>query len=232
MKKITALVLATLTVLTAGAAATTPVAAATAAIPKGFLLYEKDAAKKDNDPETNWKVTNSPKARLAVNPCDRSTLAATGRVAARTVTFVGVPDFMKVEQVILYDSRAAAVGAVAKVRAALVACRSKTDSGSTYRYTSWSLAGLGDEALRISGQVYYGGKAGVGGEPQRAGQEGQRGPGLPLGRGVRQAREARLGHPAGRREEDDRQDLPRRHLRVGRRPFGADHSGARRLGAR
>ncbi|WP_436757059.1 hypothetical protein [Streptosporangium sp. V21-05] len=163
MKKIITLAL-TLAVLAAGATVTTPAAATTAAIPRGFLLYEKDAAKKDDDPETNWKVGNSARARLAVNPCDRSTLAATGRVAARTVTFTGVPDFMKVEQVILYGSRASAVSAVAQVRAALTRCGARTDSGSSYRYASSRLTGVGDEALRISGQVYYGRKAGVGGD--------------------------------------------------------------------
>ncbi|MGJ6961496.1 hypothetical protein ACSDR0_06250 [Streptosporangium sp. G11] len=161
MKKIITLALA---VLAAGATATTPAAATTAAIPKGFLLYEKDAAKKDNDPETTWKVSNSAKAGLAVNPCGRSTLAATGRAAARTVTFTGVPDFMKVEQVILYGSPASAASAVAQVRAALTRCKARTDSGSSYRYASARVTGLGDEALRISGQVYYGKKAGVGGD--------------------------------------------------------------------
>ncbi|MFF3439749.1 hypothetical protein [Streptosporangium sp. NPDC002721] len=161
MKKIITLALA---VLAAGATVTTPAAATTAAIPKGFLLYERDAAKKDNDPETNWKVTNSARAGLAVNPCDRSTLAATGRVAARTVTFTGVPDFMKVEQVILYGSRASAASAVAQVRAALARCGARTEAGSSYRYASSRLTGLGDEALRVSGQVYYGKRAGVGGD--------------------------------------------------------------------
>lgn len=161
MKKIIVLAL---TVLAVGATVTTPAAAATAAIPKGFLLYEKDAAKKDDDPETNWKVGNSAKAGLAVNPCGKATLARAGRVVARTVTFTGVPDFMKVEQVILYRSKAAAAGAVAQVRSALTACRSNTDAGSAYRYASSRLTGLGDEALKVSGQVYYGGKAGVGGE--------------------------------------------------------------------
>jgi len=161
MKKIITLALA---VLAVGATVTTPATAEAAAIPRGFLLYEKDAAKKDNDPETNWTVGNSAKARFAVNPCDRGTLAATGRVAARTVTFTGVPDFMKVEQVILYGSPASAASAVAQVRAALVRCAARTDSGASYRYASSRLTGLGDEALRVSGQVYYGRKAGVGGD--------------------------------------------------------------------
>jgi hypothetical protein len=156
MKKIIALVCVALVAGTA--AATAP------AIPKGFLLYEKAAAKKDNDPETNWKVGNSPKTRLVMNPCDRAALGGTGRAAARTVTFTGVPDFMKVEQVILYGSQTAARKAVTQVRAALAACGSRTDSGSSYRYVSAPVTGLGDEALKISGQVYYGKKAGVGGD--------------------------------------------------------------------
>ncbi|MFI6511400.1 hypothetical protein ACIBCT_27650 [Streptosporangium sp. NPDC050855] len=175
MKKIIALAL---TVLAAGAATAAPAGAATvptvptggtastgtATIPKGFLLYEKEAAKKDDDPETTWKVSGSVKTPLAVNPCDRSTPARTGRLAARTVTYTAVPDFMKVEQVVLYRSPADAARAVSQVRAALVACRSDTRSGSTYRYAHARQAGIGDEALRVSGQVYYRGKAGVGGD--------------------------------------------------------------------
>jgi hypothetical protein len=80
------------------------------------------------------------------------------------VTFIGVPDFMKVEQVVLYRSKAAAAGAVAQVRSALTACRSNTEAGSSYRYVSSRLTGIGDEALKVSGQVYYGKEAGVGGD--------------------------------------------------------------------
>ncbi|MEU4833989.1 hypothetical protein [Streptosporangium sp. NPDC023615] len=184
MKKITALAL---TVLAGGAVTAAPAApaaaapaaltapatgvpaagapaAGAAAIPRGFLLYERDAAGKDDDPQTNWKVSGSVKAKLAVNPCDRSTLARTGRLAARTVTYTAVPDFLKVEQVVLYRTPADAVRAVSQVRAALGACRSGTGSASTYRYASARLGGLGDEALRVAGQVYYDGRAGVGGD--------------------------------------------------------------------
>ena len=152
MKKIIALVCVALVAGTA--AATAP------ALPKGFLLYEKAAAKKDNDPETSWKASNSPKTSLAVNPCGRAAAGGTGRAAARTVTFIGVPDFMKVEQVILYDSGTAAKKAVTQVRAALSACRSRTESGSSYRYVSdpWPASGTRPEDLR---QFYHGKKAGV-----------------------------------------------------------------------
>lgn len=155
MQKIVMLVCAA---LVAGTAAAAP------GVPKGFLLYEKDAAKKDNDPETNWTVSDSVKTRLAVDPCGRSGVGGAGRTAVRTVTFTGVPDFMKVEQVLLYGSRATAERAMAQLRAALTACGSRTDAGSSYRYVSAPVTGLGDDALKVSGQVYYGRKAGVGGE--------------------------------------------------------------------
>ncbi|MEV4188779.1 hypothetical protein AB0J28_45835 [Streptosporangium canum] len=155
MQKIIILVCAA---LVAGTAAAAP------GIPKGFLLYEKAAATKDRDPETNWKVSDSPKARFAVDPCGRGAVGKAGRVAARTVRFTGVPDFMKVEQVLLYGSRAAAEQAMAQVRAALSACGAKSGGGSGYRYASAAVAGLGDDALKVSGQVYYGKKAGIGGD--------------------------------------------------------------------
>lgn len=164
MKKIITLALTALAVGATAVAPVTPAVAATASIPKGFLLYEKDAAKKPDLAESSWKVSNSARTRLAVNPCDRATLARAGRTAARTVTYTSVPDFQRVEQVILYRSKSAAAKAVAQVRSALTACRSDTTGGSSYRYASSRLTGLGDEALRISGQAYHGRKIGIGGE--------------------------------------------------------------------
>ncbi|GAA3118487.1 hypothetical protein [Streptosporangium carneum] len=155
MKKLVALVCAA---LVAGTAAAAP------GIPKGFLLYEKAAAQKDDDPETSWKVSDSLRTPFAVDPCGRGAVGKTGRTAVRTVTFVGVPDFMKVEQVLLYGSRKDAERAMAQLRGGLTACASKADAGSTYRYASAAVARLGDDALKVSGQVYYKGKAGVGGD--------------------------------------------------------------------
>ncbi|MER5424898.1 hypothetical protein [Streptosporangium roseum] len=155
MQKIIALVCAA---LVAGTAAAAP------GIPKGFLLYEKAAATKDRDPETNWKVSDSPKARFAVDPCGRGAVGKAGRVAARTVTFTGVPDFMKVEQVLLYGSKAAAEQAMTQIRAALSACGARSDRGAGYRYASTAVTGLGDDALKVSGQAYYGKKVGIGGD--------------------------------------------------------------------
>ncbi|WP_326821283.1 hypothetical protein [Streptosporangium sp. NBC_01756] len=155
MQKIVALSCAALVAATAAAAP---------GIPRGFLLSERAAATKDADPQTNWKVSDSLKTRFALDPCGRNAPGRTGRVAARTVTFTGVPDFMKVEQVLLYGSQAGAARAVSQVRAALSACGSRKDGGSAYRYAATAVAGLGDEALKVSGQIYYGAKAGVGGD--------------------------------------------------------------------
>ncbi|MEV8631861.1 hypothetical protein AB0395_09410 [Streptosporangium sp. NPDC051023] len=155
MKKLVALVCAA---LVAGTAAAAP------GIPKGFLLYEKAAAKKDDDPETSWKVSDSLRTPLAVDPCGKGAVGRAGRLAVRTVTFIGVPDFMKVEQVLLYGSRTGAEQAMTQLRGGLATCGTKKDAGSTYRYVSVPVAGLGDDALKVSGQVYYGGKAGVGGD--------------------------------------------------------------------
>ncbi|WP_113699379.1 hypothetical protein [Nonomuraea lactucae] len=132
--------------------------AAATAIPNGFLLYEKAAAVKDDDPETTWTVNRKKSAGLVVNPCERPRLAQAGRTAARTVVHTAVPDFSKSEQVILYKSASAARKAVKDLRSATATCRVRG-----YRYGLRDV-GLGDEALAVTGQVYHGRKPGFGGE--------------------------------------------------------------------
>ncbi|MFE3450966.1 hypothetical protein ACFXJ8_18770 [Nonomuraea sp. NPDC059194] len=132
-------------------------------IPKGFLLWEKAAAKKDNDPETNWAVNRRATAKLTVNPCDKSALASAGRVAARTIVYTAVPDFQKSEQVILYATKDQATQALAELRAALRACGSIKTEGSEYRYSGKAVK-LGDEGLAVTGQSYAGRKPAIGGE--------------------------------------------------------------------
>ncbi|WP_143590372.1 sensor domain-containing protein [Thermoactinospora rubra] len=139
-------------------------ASLTGGIPQGFLLYEKAAATKDDNPETSWSVSAKTGARLVVNPCDTGRLAQRGRTAAKTVVYTAVPDFSKAEQVVLYGSAAAARDALAALRADLRRCAVQKDSGShTYRYSGRRLP-LGDEALAVTGQAYWGKKPGVGGE--------------------------------------------------------------------
>ncbi|MFG1943243.1 hypothetical protein [Nonomuraea sp. NPDC048826] len=132
--------------------------AAAVAIPNGFMLYEKAAAKKDDNPEHSWEVTGRTSARLVVNPCDRSTLARSGRKAAKTLIYTAVPDYSKSEQVILYTSRAGAKKAMRDVRAAVRACGTKG-----YRFSAKRVK-LGDESLAVIGQAYRGRKPAIGGE--------------------------------------------------------------------
>ncbi|MFG3436754.1 hypothetical protein ACGF0J_05870 [Nonomuraea sp. NPDC047897] len=132
--------------------------AAAVSIPNGFLLYDKAASVKDDDPETSWAVSRKTDAPLVVNPCERPRLARQGRTAARTIVYTAVPDFSKSEQVILYTSESAARRAVKDLRAAVAGCRI-----SGYRYSSGTVK-LGDEALTVTGQSYQGHRPAIGGE--------------------------------------------------------------------
>jgi hypothetical protein len=132
--------------------------AATVAIPNNFLLYEKEAAKKDDNPETSWTATGKRTAPLVVNPCQKAALGRTGRAQARTLTYTAVPDYSKSEQVVLYSSPAAAGKALRDLEAAVRACGS-----AAYRYSATAI-GLGDKGLMVTGQAYQGGRPAVGGE--------------------------------------------------------------------
>jgi hypothetical protein len=132
--------------------------AAAVAIPNNFLLYEKAAATKDDDPETNWSASSKKTAGLVVNPCGKAKLGQSGRKESRTLIFTGVPDYSKSEQVILYATPAAAGKAMRDLEAAARSCGT-----AAYRYTAITTA-LGDQALKVTGQAYQGKKAAVGGE--------------------------------------------------------------------
>ncbi|MFI6322951.1 hypothetical protein ACIBG8_35850 [Nonomuraea sp. NPDC050556] len=147
-----------LSVTAATVAALASPAFAAAPVPKGFLLYEKDAAKKDANPETSWAVSAKVTAKLVVNPCDRAALGRAGRTAAKTITYTAVPDYSKSEQIILFTGDEAAARAFADLKAAVRKC-SKPD----YRYATRAVA-LGDEGQAITGQSYQGGKPAIGGE--------------------------------------------------------------------
>ncbi|TYB47166.1 sensor domain-containing protein, partial [Nonomuraea sp. PA05] len=132
--------------------------AATVAIPNNFLLYEKEAAKKDDDPETSWAATSKTTAPLVVNPCQKAALGRTGRTQARTLTYTAVPDYSKSEQVVLYTTPAAAAKALRDLEAAVRACGT-----SGYRYSATAVA-LGDKGLMVTGQAYQRKKPAIGGE--------------------------------------------------------------------
>ncbi|MFG1709004.1 hypothetical protein ACFLIM_37995 [Nonomuraea sp. M3C6] len=137
---------------------TTLLLVASLAIPNNFLLYEKAAAKKDDNPETSWSASGKKAARLVVNPCQQAKLGQSGRRQARTLIYTAVPDYSKSEQVILYSSPAAAGKALRDLQAAVRVCGT-----SGYRYSA-STVDLGDNALKVTGQAYQGKKAAVGGE--------------------------------------------------------------------
>ncbi|TMR08849.1 sensor domain-containing protein [Nonomuraea turkmeniaca] len=132
--------------------------AAAVAIPNNFLLYEKAAATRDDNPETSWSASGKKPARLVVDPCQNATLGQSGRTAARTLTYTSVPDYSKSEQVILYSSPAAAGKALRDLQTAVRACGT-----TSYRYSATTVS-LGDQALKVIGQAYQGKKAAVGGE--------------------------------------------------------------------
>jgi hypothetical protein len=147
----------------AGGAAAGSGGAATGGIPKNFLLYEKAVATHKNDEESSWKASGKRLARFVVNPCDKASLAKAGRKAARTLTYWSVPDFQRIEQVILYKSTTSAKSAMKELRAALKKCPAIKGEVQTYRYVSTATA-LGDEALRVRGQAYEENQPAVGGE--------------------------------------------------------------------
>ncbi|MCG5212250.1 hypothetical protein [Streptosporangium sp. KLBMP 9127] len=163
LKKIIAVLCAGALAGTGAALVAAAPAGAAAGIPRGFLLYEKTAGTHDDNDETSWKIDNRRTARLAINPCDRSSLGKAGRTAGRTITYTSVPDFQKIEQVLLYGSAKAAEDTMKQVRAAVRKCAARTSDHSTYRYTAKGTA-LGDEALRVTGQAYNGKKSAIGGE--------------------------------------------------------------------
>ncbi|MEV7010094.1 hypothetical protein [Streptosporangium sp. NPDC051022] len=142
---------------------TSPVfaAAPSGAIPRGFLLYEKVAEQKATT-AAKWSINQSRDAKFTVNPCQNASLALQGRIAARTISYLSF-NFQKWEQVILYSSAKAAEQALAEVRRALPVCPPFRTSQTAYKYSGTAVA-LGDEGLAVTGQLYQGGKATVGGE--------------------------------------------------------------------
>ncbi|WP_336214285.1 hypothetical protein [Nonomuraea sp. LPB2021202275-12-8] len=131
---------------------------ATVGIPNGFMLYEKAAAKKDDNPEHSWRVSAKKSAALVVNPCQKRGLGQSGRKAAKTLVYTAVPDYSKSEQVILYSSRSAAKKALRDLHKAARVCGT-----SDYRYSSRAVR-LGDEALAVTGQAYQARRPAIGGE--------------------------------------------------------------------
>ncbi|MGV9776656.1 hypothetical protein [Streptosporangium sp. NPDC003464] len=149
-------------------------AAAAPAVPKGFLLHDRevaaDQAKKDEpaDAENVWWASAKAGERFAADPCAHSAVAAAqrkdpkvgqaGRAAARTAYFEVEGEIETIEQVILYSSERAARSALQQFRAGVQKCRQSEGwkNGSFNR--SLARVSLGDEAWKSSARAYEDGR--------------------------------------------------------------------------
>ncbi|GGS92263.1 hypothetical protein GCM10010156_58180 [Planobispora rosea] len=146
VKTVAAVGTAALLVLGGGAAA-----GAAAGLPQGFLLYEAKAEGPKKSWET-WKIDDSLRTPLTLNPCHVERPWDGRRSAARSITYVAETDLLN-EQVVVYRSERAARAAMAGLRSQLKRC-AKTGKGydaATYR---WKGVGIGDEALRAGGSYF------------------------------------------------------------------------------
>lgn len=154
-------------------AGASPASAAAPAVPKGFLLHDRevatDQAKKDEpaDAENVWRASAKVGERFAVDFCAHDTVIAslpkdrigqTGRAAARTVYLDVKGEIETAEQVILYRSEQAARAALGQFRAAVEKCgRSEAWKSGSYSRTLARVA-LGDEAWKSSAREYEDGE--------------------------------------------------------------------------
>ncbi|WP_406313755.1 hypothetical protein OHA77_36130 [Streptosporangium sp. NBC_01639] len=152
----------------------TPASAAAPAVPKGFLLHDREVAKdqttKDEpaDAENVWRASAKAGERFVVDPCANSTVAAAqrkdpkigqaGRAAARTIYFTAGQEVETAEQVILYRSEQAAQSALHQFQAGVQKCRQSEGwkNGSFNR--SLARVALGDGAWKSSARDYQDGK--------------------------------------------------------------------------
>ena len=155
MKKIIALVCVALVAGTA--AATAP------ALPKGFLLYEKAAARgqRPRDQLEGQQLAENLAGGEPVWQGRRRRNRQGGRADGDVHRGTGLHEGRAGDPVRLEDGREEGRHPGSR---GPVGVQVQTASGSSYRYVSAPVAGLGDEALKVSGQFYHGKKAGVGGE--------------------------------------------------------------------
>ncbi|MEU9885930.1 hypothetical protein [Sphaerisporangium sp. NPDC051011] len=132
----------------AAGAVARPGAVAGGVLPKGFLLYEAEAAGPSKPWET-WHVSDRVGQRLAVNPCGDDP-APKGRAAARGITHTVENDYTT-EQVIIYRDRSAARKAMSSLRADLERCATHKGTGHDGYSYKWKKTAIGDDALRVGG---------------------------------------------------------------------------------
>ncbi|GIH80595.1 hypothetical protein [Planobispora longispora] len=124
---------------------------AEAGLPKGFLLYEAKAKGPAKSWE-EWKISDSLRTRLALNPCETERAWDGGRSKTRYIQYVAETDLFQ-EQVVVYRSERAARAAMAGLRARLKRCAKVGKGHNAYTYR-WKSVGIGDEALRAGGSYF------------------------------------------------------------------------------
>ncbi|MFJ2029650.1 hypothetical protein [Streptosporangium sp. NPDC087985] len=158
--------------LSPGSASAAP--APTPAIPKGFLLHDREVAREQAakhtpaDGENVWRASAKVGERFVADPCANSAVAASqrkdpkigqaDRAVARTIYFSTREEVETAEQVILYRSERAAQSALRQFQAAVQKCRQSEGwkNGSFSR--SLARVALGDEAWKSSARDYEDGR--------------------------------------------------------------------------
>ncbi|GAA2323453.1 hypothetical protein GCM10010149_90870 [Nonomuraea roseoviolacea subsp. roseoviolacea] len=125
-------------------------------LPKGFLPSETHPPATEGEA---YKVSDSLKRPLALNPCFRAEPWDTGRVAARSVVHESASQ-IDYEQLVLYRNTAAAERAMRGLRAQLARCADVGQGIKRHRYFTKPLD-VGDDGLRAGGRFYESGEQAV-----------------------------------------------------------------------
>ncbi|MEU0569803.1 hypothetical protein ABZ297_31110 [Nonomuraea sp. NPDC005983] len=131
-----------------------PAAAAAAAtadgLPRGFLKYESEQARKPfGKAEISWRVSDKRTEVATLDLCGARASLLSQAESVRSVLADGDADYHYREQVAVFADDQAATGAMAKLRKAVRGCaKVKTSAGST-AYRGQKLP-IGDEALQVS----------------------------------------------------------------------------------
>ncbi|MFI6390656.1 hypothetical protein [Nonomuraea sp. NPDC050540] len=122
------------------------------AIPRGFLLYESEAARKRLEKKVvrtrmQWRASDRLEELLLIDPCATGKQTDTSRRSARTITGRSVEwDGDYSEQVIVYRDEIAARAAVRSLRSDLRRCAKRNRNHFTYRVKATP---IGDEAFMV-----------------------------------------------------------------------------------
>ncbi|MEV0586838.1 hypothetical protein [Nonomuraea sp. NPDC050310] len=131
-----------------------------AAVPDGFLIYERADAPAPViklDGGEKWQVSRKARGAQWVNPCADARLGAKGRTSVRKAVLHG-PAAAQLEEVAFYRNAKAAERAMDDLRRALRRCARVDDGSGVGRDLVWTAtpAQVGDEGLKIAAQGYQG----------------------------------------------------------------------------